>query len=95
MIEWHLEPQDLVRALMARDAAGRLGCGAGGGGAVMRHPFLAAVDWDALRAGPHLCAHLRQHVALQRAVSDTFSGTSSVFPAAVCARQACIHGAAG
>ena len=51
-------PQDLVRALMARDAAGRLGCGAGGGGAVMRHPFLAPVDWDALRAG--LQRHLRQ-----------------------------------
>lgn len=59
------QQQDLVRALLSRDMAGRLGCGAGGGSAVMRHPFLAPVDWDALRAGESmLCLqHQRLHIS--------------------------------
>ncbi len=52
--------QDLVRALLLKDAGDRLGCGDGGSAAVKAHPFLAAVDWDALTAGC-MCSRLDVH----------------------------------
>lgn len=50
--------QDLVRALLSRDAIGRLGCGIGGGAAIKAHPFLSSVDWEALHRGEATCITL-------------------------------------
>ena len=39
----------IVKALLAREPARRLGCGPTGAGEVMGHPFFAGLDWDDVR----------------------------------------------
>lgn len=44
------DAQSLLRALFKRNAANRLGAGAGGVQALKEHSFFATIDWDALLA---------------------------------------------
>ena len=45
------EAADLLRGLLCRDPARRLGCGAGDAAEVKAHPFFGGVDWAALLDG--------------------------------------------
>ena len=44
------EARDLIRGLLQRDPAVRLGSRAGGAEDIRRHPFFKGVDWNALEA---------------------------------------------
>jgi serine/threonine protein kinase len=45
------EARDLIRGLLTRDPAQRLGCRAGGFGDIMGHPFFRGIDWEKLEKG--------------------------------------------